>query len=81
MQFVLSAYHYDTLGHYDKSFQDLYGATVTEVFEDHPQVVEYMNELQKDLAGIEETIQWRNSSRKVPYSGMLPSRILNSTSI
>jgi arachidonate 15-lipoxygenase len=81
MQFSLSAYQYDTLGHYDKSFKDLYGATVAEVFEDHPQVVQHMKTLQKDLADIEETIKKRNSARKVPYNGMLPSRILNSTSI
>jgi arachidonate 15-lipoxygenase len=81
MQFLLCAYQYDTLGHYDKSYKDLYGATTAEVFEDHPQVLQCMEKLQTDLASVEQTIQKRNSARKVPFNGMLPSRILNSVSI
>lgn len=81
VQFFLAAYQYDTLGHYEKSFKELYGAGVAEVFEEHPQVVQFIEQFQKDLADVEETINERNATRKVVYNGMLPSRCLNSTSI
>lgn len=81
MQFFLSCYQYDTLGYYDKSYKDLYGAKPEEVFADHAPVVALIKKLQQDLEAAEEVINERNKNRKVKYNGMLPSRCLNSTSI
>jgi arachidonate 15-lipoxygenase len=81
MQYLLTAYQWDTLGQYDKSFKELYGGTTAEVFEGHPEVVQCMKKLQTDLASVEQTVKKRNSARKMPYIGLLPSRILNSISI
>lgn len=81
VQFLLSAYQFDQFGDYEKSFKDLYGMGVAEVYKDDQFIVRYMEQFQKDLSDVEETIKLRNKSRKVPYNGMLPSRCLNSTSI
>ncbi|MFT4927329.1 MAG: arachidonate 15-lipoxygenase [Phenylobacterium sp.] len=68
-EFLLSEVQFDTFGHYPE-----------ECFDD-ARVLGYINDLQKELGGIEKTIEERNKSRAFPYVYQLPSKIPNSISI
>ncbi|NJR41931.1 MAG: hypothetical protein HC767_04015 [Akkermansiaceae bacterium] len=81
MQFTLTAYRYDKLGEYDASFKDLYRTPVEEVFSEHTAILACMDTFRKDLEAAEKEIAQRNSKRRIAYEGMLPSQLLNSTSI
>lgn len=81
VQYVLCAYRYDVLGEYEESFQDLYGTSVENVFSEHTAILDCMDTFRKELKKAEEVIVLRNSERRIAYDGMLPSKLLNSTSI
>lgn len=81
--FTLSAYRYDRLGYYDKSFQELYGKKLNQVFEntDHSEVIGIVSQFQQDLNMAEQQIDANNRQRVVSYPYLKPSLILNSISI
>jgi arachidonate 15-lipoxygenase len=80
--FVLSAYKYDRLGHYDRAFAQLYNKLPKDIFDgENKAVLEMMNEFQQDLNIAEQRIDERNQKRSVPYPYLKPSAILNSISI
>jgi arachidonate 15-lipoxygenase len=81
IMFLLSAYRYDELGEYDQSYRDLYGGSVDEIFKGNPEAISIMKRFGEELKGVERIIQARNDARKIKYNGMVPSLILNSTSI
>ena len=65
---ILTAYHYDRLGHYDEDFED-------------PRVAPVLTSFQAGLARIEADIDASNRYRQLPYTALKPSRVLNSISI
>jgi len=83
--FTLSAYRYDQLGYYDKSFQDLYGKKLKDVFENeesnHGVIISIVGQFQQNLNMVEREIEANNQKRVVPYPYLKPSLILNSISI
>lgn len=78
--FTLSAYKYDRLGYYDRSFQELYRATFDEVFEGTP-IQQLVRQFQQDLNIAEQKIDQNNKKRLVPYIALKPSLVINSISI
>jgi arachidonate 15-lipoxygenase len=78
--FTLSAYRYDRLGYYDKSFQELYHQNFDEVFAGTP-IQNLAEQLQQDLNMAEQQIDANNRGRIIPYPYFKPSLILNSISI
>jgi len=78
--FTLSAYKYDRLGYYDRSFLELYGATFDEVFEGSP-IQQLVRQFQQDLNIAEQKIDANNKKRLVPYIALKPSLVINSISI
>lgn len=81
VQFTLCAYRYDKLGEYHTSFTDLYRTSVEEVFSGHTAILSCMDTFRKDLEDAEAVITQRSAQRRIVYEGMLPSNVLNSTSI
>jgi arachidonate 15-lipoxygenase len=83
--FFLSAYRYDRLGYYDKSFQDLYDQNLEDVFTNDDgiksPVIGIVRQFQQNLNMAELEIDERNRQRVVPYPYLKPSLILNSISI
>ncbi len=80
IMFVLSAYRYDRLGFYDKSFRELYGMSFKEVFGGTP--IELLaREFQQNLNIAEQNIDANNQKRVIPYFSLKPSLVLNSISI
>lgn len=78
--FILSAYRYDKLGYYDKSFKEVYQENLESIFAGTP--IEIMVEkFQQDLRLAEQEIDSNNQRRIVPYSYLKPSLVLNSISI
>ena len=78
--FILSAYKYDRLGYYDKSFRELYHASFEEVFVGTPIEI-LVRQFQQDLNMAEQKIDANNHKRLVPYIALRPSLVLNSISI
>ncbi len=78
--YLLSAYRYDRLGDYKKSFRDLYGSSVETVFAQTP-VPGMIRRFQERLVEIEQTIDRANKHRPLPYPFLKPSLIPNSTSV
>jgi len=78
--FTLSAYKYDRLGYYDRSFRELYRATFDEVFEGTP-IQTLVRQFQQDLNIAEQKIDQNNKKRLVPYIALKPSLVINSISI
>lgn len=78
--FTLSAYKYDRLGYYDRSFRELYRATFDEVFEGTP-IQQLVRQFQQDLNIAEQKIDQNNKKRLVPYIALKPSLVINSISI
>lgn len=78
--FILSAYRFDQLGDYDKSFGELYGENFEQVFADTP-VPGILEKFQQQLYRAEQRINERNKQRVIPYNSMNPSGIINSISI
>ena len=78
--FTLSAYKYDRLGYYDRSFRELYRATFDEVFEGTP-IQQLVRQFQQDLNMAEQKIDQNNKKRVVPYIALKPSLVINSISI
>lgn len=62
---VLTSYHHDRLGDYDKEFAD-------------PMARDVIVQFQQNLADIERMIDIQNQSRLVPYIYFKPSEIINS---
>jgi arachidonate 15-lipoxygenase len=81
--FILSAYRYDKLGYYDKSFQELYHQKLNEVFNDgvNDAIIGIVNQFQQNLNIAEQKIDANNKKRVVDYPYLKPSLILNSISI
>jgi len=79
--FFLSAYRYDRLGYYDKSFQELYNQKLEEVFKGNSAIISIVMQFQQNLNMAEQEIDARNRQRVVPYPYLKPSLILNSISI
>jgi arachidonate 15-lipoxygenase len=79
--FFLSAYRYDRLGYYDKSFQELYNQKLEEVFKGNSAIINIVMQFQQNLNMAEQEIDNRNRQRVVPYPYLKPSLILNSISI
>ena len=80
IMFTLSAYKYDRLGYYDRSFRDLYRATFDEVFDGTP-MPQLVRQFQQDLNIAEQKIDANNKKRLVPYVALKPSLVINSISI
>ena len=78
--FTLSAYQYDRLGYYDKSFRELYHASFQEVFDGTPIEI-LVRQFQQDLNIAEQKIDANNHKRLVPYVALKPSLVLNSISM
>ncbi|MEG5137367.1 MULTISPECIES: lipoxygenase family protein [Microcoleaceae] len=78
--FTLSAYKYDRLGYYDRSFRELYRATFDEVFEGTP-IQQLVRQFQQDLNIAEQKIDANNKKRLVPYIALKPSLVINSISM
>jgi arachidonate 15-lipoxygenase len=78
--FTLSAYQYDRLGYYDKSFRELYHKSFQEVFEGTP-IELLVQKFQQDLNMAEQKIDANNRRRPVPYLSLKPSLVLNSISM
>jgi len=78
--FILSAYRYDRLGYYDKSFRELYGRSFDEVFGGTP-IQTLAKEFQQNLNMAEQKIDANNQKRVIPYFSLKPSLVINSISI
>jgi arachidonate 15-lipoxygenase len=78
--FVLSAYQYDRLGYYDKSFREIYQKSFDEVFAGTP-IQQLVKEFQQNLNMAEQKIDANNQKRVIPYIALKPSLVLNSISI
>ena len=78
--FILSAYRYDRLGYYDKSFRELYGMSFDEVFGGTP-IQSLAREFQQNLNRAEQKIDANNQKRVIPYFSLKPSLVINSISI
>jgi arachidonate 15-lipoxygenase len=78
--FVLSAYKYDRLGYYDKSFRELYQMSFDEVFGGTP-IADLVRQFQQNLNMAEQKIDANNQKRIVPYIALKPSLVINSISI
>lgn len=78
--FVLSAYRYDRLGYYDKSFQELYQMSFDQVFRGTP-IKMLARQFQQNLNMAEQRIDANNQKRVVPYVSLKPSLVINSISI
>ncbi|MEG3840591.1 lipoxygenase family protein [Microcoleus sp. herbarium14] len=78
--FILSAYRYDRLGYYDKSFRELYQMSFHEVFGGTP--IELLaRQFQQNLNMAEQKIDANNQKRVIPYFALKPSLVLNSISM
>jgi arachidonate 15-lipoxygenase len=78
--YFLSAYRYDRLGYYDRTYQELYQKSAEEIFDGTPIntiILEFQQELK--LAGDE--IDRRNSKRLIKYPYFHPNLITNSISV
>ena len=78
--FILSAYRYDRLGYYDKSFRELYQMSFDEVFAGTP-IDLLVGQFQQNLNMAEQRIDANNQKRVIPYFAMKPSLVLNSISV
>ncbi|MEG3929024.1 lipoxygenase family protein [Microcoleus sp. D3_18a_C4] len=78
--FILSAYRYDRLGYYDKSFRELYRMSFDEVFAGTP-IQLLARQFQQNLNMAEQKIDANNHKRVIPYFALKPSLVLNSISI
>ena len=78
--FLLSAYRYDRLGYYDKSFRELYQMSFNEVFGGTP-IEQLVQQFQQNLNMAEQRIDANNQKRVIPYFSMKPSLVLNSISV
>ena len=78
--FTLSAYRYDRLGFYDKSFRELYRMSFDEVFAGTP-IQLLVRQFQQNLNRAEQKIDANNQKRVIPYFSLKPSLVLNSISI
>lgn len=80
--FTLSAYRYDRLGYYDKSFQEIYHKKLEDVYEgDNTAILDIVRQFQQNLNIVEQKIDANNQKRVIPYPYLKPSLILNSISI
>lgn len=78
--YFLSAYRYDRLGYYDRTYQELYQKSAEEIFDGTPIntiILEFQQELK--LAG--DKIDRRNSKRLIKYPYFHPNLITNSISV
>jgi len=78
--FILSAYRYDRLGYYDKSFRELYQMSFDEVVAGTP-IDLLVRQFQQNLNMAEQRIDANNQKRVIPYFAMKPSLVLNSISV
>jgi arachidonate 15-lipoxygenase len=78
--YILAAYRFDQLGHYDKSYGELYRQKFDQVFRGTP-VPGMLAKFQQRLYQAEQRINERNKQRVVPYTSMNPSLMINSVSI
>ncbi|WP_333028792.1 MULTISPECIES: lipoxygenase family protein [unclassified Microcoleus] len=80
VMFLLSAYRYDRLGYYDKSFRELYQMSFDEFFAETP--IEFLaSQFQQNLNMAEQKIDANNQKRVIPYFSLKPSLVLNSISM
>ncbi len=86
--FILSAYRYDQIGYYDKSFHELYKEKIEDVFfDDEDQgisnqiIIDILRQFKQNLNMVEHRIDINNQKRIVPYPYLKPSLVLNSISI
>jgi arachidonate 15-lipoxygenase len=78
--YFLSAYRYDRLGYYDRTYQDLYQKSTEEVFAE-TSINHIILEFQQELKLIGDEIDRRNSKRLIKYSYFHPNLITNSISV
>ena len=67
---ALSAYKFDQLGQYDKSFESLFELNTEELLADHPKgsgLLKAIKNFQADLAEVEKKVTQENKTRRVPY--------------
>jgi arachidonate 15-lipoxygenase len=78
--YFLSAYRYDKLGDYDRTYRELYQQSTEQIFEGTP-VINIIKEFQQNLTVIGDEINRRNQSRLIKYPYFHPSLITNSISV
>jgi arachidonate 15-lipoxygenase len=83
IMFLLSAYHFDQLGDYDKTFKSVFSKPTGTVFQDYglEHLYAKVKKFESSLAQVAEEISAVNECRKMPYPYLLPKNILNSISI
>jgi arachidonate 15-lipoxygenase len=78
--YFLSAYHYDRLGYYDRTYQDLYQKNTEDIFEG-TSINTIILEFQQDLKLAGDRIDLRNRKRLIKYPYFHPNSIANSISV
>jgi arachidonate 15-lipoxygenase len=78
--YFLSAYRYDRLGYYDRTYRDLYQKSTEEIFSG-TSINTVILEFQQELKLIGDEIDRRNSKRLIKYSYFHPDLITNSISV
>ena len=78
--YFLSAYRYDRLGYYDRTYQDLYRMDTEEIFSG-TKINDVILKFQQELKLIGDEIDRRNSKRLIKYSYFHPDLITNSISV
>jgi arachidonate 15-lipoxygenase len=78
--YFLSAYHYDRLGYYDRTYQDLYQQSTAEIFAGTP-IDTIVLEFQQELKQAGDEIDRRNRKRLIKYPYFHPNLITNSISV
>jgi arachidonate 15-lipoxygenase len=88
--YFLSAYRFDRLGDYERTYQELYQNNILDFFEGTPVVEkifagtpinEFISEFRRDLKMVGEEIDQRNKKRVTKYPYFHPDLITNSTSV
>lgn len=77
--YFLSAYRYDRLGYYDRTYQDLYQQNTEDIF--GTEINQIILEFQQKLKEIGNIIDRRNSKRLIKYPYFHPDLITNSISV
>jgi arachidonate 15-lipoxygenase len=78
--YFLSAYRYDRLGYYNRTYQELYQKNAEEIFDGTP-IKTIILEFQQELKLAGDEIDRRNSKRLIKYPYFHPNLITNSISV
>lgn len=78
--YSLSAYRYDKLGDYNRTYRELYQQDAKQIFAETP-VVNFIEEFQQNLRIAGDEIDRRNRLRLIKYPYFHPALIINSISV